>query len=318
MKHAAHSPNWLLRYIIGIAGLAAAATIWLRWRAAPRPVVPRLEPTPGHRGGSGSALLLVHGISATWLAWSPILPHLERHHDVLAPTLPGHAGARPFDAHVTPSLSALVDGIEAELDRAGLDRVHVVGNSLGGWIAIELARRGRARSLVLLSPGGTTRSQWRLELTCAVIRLSIKRLSRLAAHADAIASRPMLRWPLLYTQVAYPNRVPVESVAATIRGAATAPAVVELLKVLPHEQQVEPLSADRDYPIRLIWPQHDRVLPYEHFGVSMVERLPGVDLVRIADAGHVPMSDDPAGVARLILEVTTAVDAATSPDETAG
>lgn len=317
MKHAERSPNWLLG-IVGIVGVAVATTAWLRWRATPRSVLPRLELTPGHRGGSGSALLLVHGVSASWRAWSPILPHVERHHDVLAPTLLGHAGARPFDPHVTPSLGALVDGIEAQLDRAGLDRVHVVGNSLGGWIAIELARRGRARSLVLLSPGGTTRSQWRLELTSAVIRLSIKRLARLAAHADAIASRPMLRRPLLYTQVAHPNRVPPESVAASIRAAASAPGVVELLKVLPHEQQVEPLPTDRDYPIRLIWPQDDRVLPYEHFGVSMVERLPGVELVRISDVGHVPMSDDPAGVARLILEVTRAVDAATSLDETAG
>ncbi|WP_428339908.1 alpha/beta fold hydrolase [Mycobacterium sp.] len=317
MKYATRLPHSLLRDFVGIMGLAAGTMVWLHLRT-PRPAGPRLEHTPVHRGGSGSALLLVHGVTASWRVWSPVLPHLECHHDVLAPTLLGHPGARPFDSSTKPSLAALVDGVEAELDRAGLDRVHVVGNSLGGWVAIELARRGRARSLVLISPGGTTRSQWRLELTSSIIRLSIQRMARLTAFADVIASRPLLRWPMLYTQVAHPSRVSPEAVAVSIRGAASMPGVVELLKVLPHEEQVAPLPADRDYPIRLIWPQRDRVLPYQHFGASMVERLPGAELVRIDDAGHVPMSDDPAGVARLILEVTRAVDATTSPNETVG
>jgi pimeloyl-ACP methyl ester carboxylesterase len=55
---------------------------------------------------------------------------------------------------VEPSLEALVDGVEAELDRLGLDKVHIAGNSLGGWISLELARRGRARSVVVFSPAG--------------------------------------------------------------------------------------------------------------------------------------------------------------------
>jgi len=208
-------------------------------------------------------------------------------------------GPSPFDPRVPPSLDALADGIEAELDRAGFSAVHIAGNSLGGWIAIELARRGRARSLVLLSPAGACRSQRRLAATASAIRLSVKGLSRVSQHADTIASRPLLRWLLLSSQVAHPSRARPEWLAASIRAAAVAPAVDELLRDLPR-RQVEPLSAGQTYPIRVAWPEHDRVLPFEHFGAPMLEQIPDADLVRIPDVGHVPMSDDPAAIAKLI------------------
>jgi pimeloyl-ACP methyl ester carboxylesterase len=207
---------------------------------------------------------------------------------------------------------AIADGIEDELDRAGLDAVHIVGNSLGGWIAIELARRGHAKSLVLFSPAGASRTQRRLRATGAAIRIGTKGLARCAAHADAIASRRALRRLMLYTQVAHPSRVSPDYVAASLRAFAFTPMIGDLLKAVSREQ-VEPLPAGPGYPIRLVWPHRDRVLPFKAFGMPMLERLPDAELVRIAGAGHVPMSDDPAAIAKLILEVTTAVDAAVSP-----
>ena len=73
---------------------------------------------------------------------------------------------------------------------------------------------------------------------------------------------------------------------------------------------MQPLPADRDYPVRLVWGDRDLVLPFKHFGSPMLERLPGAELIRLSGVGHVPMSDDPARVAELILEVTAAVDGA--------
>jgi pimeloyl-ACP methyl ester carboxylesterase len=300
--------------VIGGMGATAIGLLALRHTAvrSTKPAIPLLELTPGYRGGAGSPLLLIHGVSATWHAWSPLLPYLEPHHDVLAPTLLGHGGASPFDLHVPPSVEGLADGIEAELDRAGFSSVHVAGNSLGGWIAIELARRGRARSLVLLSPAGACRSQRRMAATASAIRLSVKGLSRFSAHADAIASRPLLRWLLLSSQVAHPSRVRPEWLAASVRAAAVAPAVDELLRDLP-QRRVEPLSAGHGYPIRVVWPEHDRVLPFEHFGAPMLERIPDADVVRIPGVGHVPMSDDPAAISKLILDVTRLVDVPALP-----
>src|SRR5271156_4890190 len=161
-----------------LAGSAAAAvaTRARRERRRPRAVLPVLELTPSHRGGSGTPLLLLHGIGAIWRVWSPVLPHLEPHHDVIAPTLPGHGGGRPLDPQIAPSIQALTDGIEDELDRLGLQQVHKAGNSLGrrqvpppgtpwgGRFEIGLARRGGARSLVFFTPPGAWRSQRSIEL----------------------------------------------------------------------------------------------------------------------------------------------------------
>jgi pimeloyl-ACP methyl ester carboxylesterase len=289
------------------SAVATVATVARHRRQRPRAVFPVLKLTPSHRAGTGTPLLLLHGITAIWRAWSPILPHLEPHHDVIVPTLAGHGGGPPLDAEVAPSLQALTDVIEDELDRLGLPKVHIAGNSLGGWIGIELARRGRAQSLVLFSPAGAWRSQRSIELRAAGIRLSFDALSRYASRADAMVANPVLRRFLLAGQVAHPDRVPPEELAAVIRASGLAPVVAPLLRELPL-RQVQPLPADRDYPVRLVWGDRDLVLPFHGFGAAMHERLPGAELVRLHGVGHVPMTDDPVAVAKLILEVTSAVD----------
>jgi pimeloyl-ACP methyl ester carboxylesterase len=292
-----------------LAGGAAAAvgTFAVRGRQRSSAEYPVLELTPSHRGGTGTPLLLLHGIGGIWRVWSPVLPYLEPHHDVLAPTLAGHGGGPPLDSLIAPTLEALTDVLEGELARLGLPKVHIAGNSLGGRIGIELARRGRARSLVLFSPPGAWRSQRSIELRATGVRLSLATLGRYASRADAIAGNGLLRRSLLASQVAHPDRVPPETLAASIRAWGLTPVVAPLLREFPM-QQVQPLPAVRDYPVRLVWADQDRVLPFNGFGAPMLERLPGAELIRLPGVGHVPMSDDPVAVARLIREVTSAVD----------
>jgi pimeloyl-ACP methyl ester carboxylesterase len=291
------------------SAVAAGTTLVRRKPDRPRAAVSALELTPSYRAGSGTPLLLLHGIGAIWRAWSPVLPYLEAHHDVIVPTLHGHAGGPPLDSQVAPSVQVLVDGIEEELDRLGLPKVHIAGNSLGGWIGIELARRGRAQSLVLLSPAGAWRSPRRLRVTAHGVRFSLGALSRYSSRAEAMAGRRLLRWALLGGQVAHPHLVPRESLVTYIQASGQSPVVEPLLRVL-HLHPVDPLPTDRDYPVRLVWAERDRVLPFKHFGSPMLERLPGAELIRLSGVGHVPMSDDPARVAELILEVTRAADSA--------
>jgi pimeloyl-ACP methyl ester carboxylesterase len=301
-----------------LAGSAAAAAAILARRRAhrPRAVIPSLELSPSHRAGTGTPLLLLHGVGAIWRAWSPVVPYLEPHHDIIVPTLAGHGGGPPLDPLVSPSVQALADALENELDKLGLQTVHIAGNSLGGWLGIELARRGRARSLVLFSPAGAWSSQRSIEARAAAIRLSVGGLGRYASRADAIAANALLRWSLLAGQVAHPGRVRPEELAALIRAGGAAPVVVPLLRQIPLSQ-VEPLPANRDYPVRLVWGDRDRILPFAGFGAAMLERLPGAELIRLRDVGHVPMSDDPAGVAELILQVTADVDRAAVSTERA-
>jgi pimeloyl-ACP methyl ester carboxylesterase len=87
--------------------------------------------TPSHCGGSGPPLVCLHGFTDTWRTWELVLPALERRHDVLAPTLAGHAGGPPIRGDVTDAL--LADAVERALDDAGIDTAHFAGNSLGGY-----------------------------------------------------------------------------------------------------------------------------------------------------------------------------------------
>ena len=97
-------------------------------------------------------MVCLHGIADTWRTWQLVLPALERHHDVLAPTLPGHAGGPPIDGDAGAAL--LGDAVERAMDKAGFATAHLVGNSLGGYLALHLAARGRADTVVALAPAG--------------------------------------------------------------------------------------------------------------------------------------------------------------------
>lgn len=297
--------------LLAAGGIAVVANRARRRRDVSRETISALELTASHRGGTGTPLLLLHGIGAIWRAWAPVLPYLEPHHELIVPTLHGHAGGPPLNSDVEPSVQALADGIEEELDRLGMQKVHIAGNSLGGWIGIELARRGRAKSLVLLSPAGAWRSPRRIIMTSHGVRFSLGALARYSHRADAIAKNPVLRWAMLAGQVAHPRHVAHDQVVTYIHASGQSPIVVPLLRVL-HLNPVDPLPAERDYPVRLVWADRDLVLPFKHFGSPMLERLPGAELIRLAGVGHVPMSDDPAGVAELILEVTRSVDSVES------
>jgi pimeloyl-ACP methyl ester carboxylesterase len=98
--------------------------------------------------------VLLHGFTDSWRSWSPIQPAIERFHDVLAIALPGHADASPTGSSFKPSVGGVTRALEQELDAAGIATAHIVGSSLGGWLAFELAARGRARSVVAFAPAG--------------------------------------------------------------------------------------------------------------------------------------------------------------------
>ena len=105
------------------------------------------------RTGSGEPLLPLHGIGSTHDDFAALRPQLDVSYRVLAPDLPGH-GRSPALPHHHPTIAAIADAIVADLDELGVGTVHVLGNSIGARVALELAVRGRARSVVAISPSG--------------------------------------------------------------------------------------------------------------------------------------------------------------------
>jgi pimeloyl-ACP methyl ester carboxylesterase len=104
------------------------------------------------RSGAGEPLLLLHGWGASRRDFAAVLPALAERFDVLNMDLPG-AGASPH-LIARPTVAAITDAVEHTLDAQDVGRVHVLGNSLGARIALELAARGRALSVVSIAPSG--------------------------------------------------------------------------------------------------------------------------------------------------------------------
>jgi pimeloyl-ACP methyl ester carboxylesterase len=139
------------------------------------------------------------------------------------------------------------------------------------------------------------------------MRLSLIVLRIIAPWAEQIAGHRWTRWLLLHAQVVHPDRVPPEELAEAIRSSTEAPVVVPLLRTIgQHPFTSLPQEAGR--PIRVVWSDQDRILPFRHYGLPLMQLLPDAELVRLPGAGHVPMTDQPEEVTRLILEITAGAD----------
>jgi len=259
--------------------------------------------TPLHRGGSGPPLVCLHGFTGTWRMWELVLPALERHHEVLAVTLPGHAGGPGLPAAL--SEETLPDALERMMDEAGMARAHLVGNSLGGFLALQLAARGRASSVVALAPAGgwTLRDASFPRMLDSFVEMR-ELLATLAPYADAIArTADGRRRATQLITVAY-EHIPPELVAHLICGVAgcrEAPRLVAYAR-----RSAWALAADRiDCPVRIVWGTEDRLLPWPSSAARYRrDWLPQADWVVLDGLGHCPQLDVPFEAGELILGVT--------------
>jgi pimeloyl-ACP methyl ester carboxylesterase len=266
--------------------------------------------TPAYRsGGSGSPLVLIHGFTDTWRSWEPILPALEQHHDVLAPTMAGHAGGPKIDESALDTV--LVDEIERAMDDAGFETAHVVGNSLGGYVAMQLAERGRARSVVALAPAGgwPADDPAEFEFTHQLMR-TIRRQVPLAARlARVVAATRVGRRVATRTNTSHARHISAELLRHQIRGAQ---GCVIADPLLAGAREVDwHLEAERiECPVRIVWGTADRLLRYPGAATRYREEwFPDADWIELEGVGHCPQLDDPNTVSQLILEVTGSVPA---------
>lgn len=258
--------------------------------------------TPFHRAGTGPPLVCLHGFTDTWRTWELVLPMLERRHDVLAPTLPGHAGAPPITGDVDADV--LVDAVERAMDEAGFGSAHLVGNSLGGYLALRLAARGRASSVVALAPaGGWPVGDGSSEATLAHFTTMQEQLTAAAPHADAIvATVEGRRRATRFTTSSF-EHIPAELLAHQMLGAATCTAVAPLLAAARRSWD---LDGERiTCPVRVVWGTDDRLLPWPGAATRYREEwLPQADWVELDGVGHCPQLDSPLETAQLILGFT--------------
>ena len=258
--------------------------------------------TPFHRGGAGPPLVCLHGITDTWRTWELVLPELERHHDVLAPTLAGHAGGPPIEGEA--SEGTLADAIEDVMDEAGFDTAHVAGNSLGGYLALQLAARGRARSVVALAPaGGWAPGDESFKDTLGhftrmrdAVRAAVPRAEQIVASVEG----RRLATAFIATNF---EHIPAGLVAHQMRGVAACDGLLPLTEYALREGW--PLEPEKiACPVRVVWGTGDRILPWPSAAARYRYELPHADWVELDGIGHCPQLDVPLETTQLILGMT--------------
>lgn len=250
------------------------------------------------RRGSGEPLLLLHGIGHHWQAWEPVLPLLTPERDVIAVDLPGFGRSPALPAGVSYDLATVVPALGALCEALGVERPHVAGNSLGGLLALGMGREKLVRSVTALSPAGFwTESERRYAFgalramrrgACTLPLPMVDRLSRTAVGRAALTS----------TIYARPGRRAPEAVVAETLALRDAPGFHQTLNA---GREVFFSSDLPELPVTVAWGSSDRLL-LRRQGVRAKHVIPGARLVRLPGCGHVPMNDDPALVARVILD----------------
>ena len=251
--------------------------------------------TPLARIGAGEPVLLLHPFATSHHVWSRVAETLAAGgRDVLAPTMLGHWGG-PKPGPDGMRITALADHIERVMDEAGWPTAHIVGNSLGGWIAFELERRGRARSVVAIAPAGGWRHwSWReialgLRFLAALPMLLLAGLLRLSVDRSALGAI-----------VRDPAAVPDDLRRSTFLAMTHCPGYLGLIRAALRDGGITGLDAVRA-PTLLALCARDTFIPPHRYGSMFVEELPPhAERILLPRVGHVPQLENPGLVAETI------------------
>jgi pimeloyl-ACP methyl ester carboxylesterase len=250
-----------------------------------------------HREGEGPPLVLLHGIGLHWQIWEPVIERLVDEFDVIACDSPGFGRSAALPASIEPTIPAYVDAFEWFFAELGLERPHVAGNSMGGAIALELARGRSIRSATAFSPAGFwTPAERRF------CQLSLGGLVHMPPPAhpavEALARTRNGRVALFRQTFGYPTRLPPEVAAAILKNAWASAVFPRALEAFDSYRFGAPEQV-RSTPITIAWGNRDRLLPFRLQAPRARRLLPWATHVTLG-AGHVPFYDDPAAAAAVI------------------
>jgi pimeloyl-ACP methyl ester carboxylesterase len=262
--------------------------------------------------GTGEPILMLHPFLCSQAVWRTVADQLADtgQYEVFAPTMVGHNGG-PRATGWFMNTADLVDDVERRMDQLGWDTAHVVGNSLGGWVAFELERRGRARSLTAIAPAGG----WS-QHSVTKYETVLKFLAGAPALAAARLLGPrILDLPFVRRIATLPVSGPADGpshpdLVALIDDATHCTAYFQLLvKTLRLPGLLE--LANVAVPTQLVLCEKDRVFPTPRGNKYLIDNLPAdTQVIRLAGLGHIPMLEAPGRVTELVADF---VDQNTEP-----
>ena len=268
-----------------------------------------------YRAGEGEPLVLVHGFTATWRCWLPVLAELVPRFEVIAPTLHGHDGGPPPPDGPAHSLSHAADHFEQMLDELGVGDAHFAGNSMGGALSLEMAKRGRARSVVAISPGGG----WREDDTAEPQRI-IKWFERnrtmtakTVDHLHRVMRRPGARRLALRDVMTRGDQVPPAEAVALAQSSLRCAVVDDVFETIRNGSgritELDRISC----PVLVVWGDKDRILPMDRHAGRFREEIPGVQFRTVRGIGHTPMWDAPGLITSLIADFASSAQRVAQP-----
>ncbi len=250
-------------------------------------------------GGSGEPLLLIHGLGGSRSIWEPVIDLLEPEREAIAIDMPGFGEAEPLPPGVEPTAANLARSLHEQCAERGIERPHVAGNSLGGWVALEMGRCGWAASVTALSPAGL----WSRPLgapTGGGARMLLRgspwvKLARpLMAPAFLL---PATRRLAFQSIAAHPERIPPAAARELVLGWLDGEGYDGANRAM-RSHVFDPSGYPPEVPVTIAWSELDRLVapprPQRRPAGSRFVVLPGV--------GHTPTWDDPELVARTLLE----------------
>jgi pimeloyl-ACP methyl ester carboxylesterase len=247
--------------------------------------------------GAGEPLVLLHPLGLSRHVWDPVLPALAMHFRVIAVDLPGFGASEPLPPQLEPTPAALAAAVAGLLDELGIANPHLVGNSLGGWVALELAGIRRAASLTLLSPAGLWRND--TPLYCRVSLRVSRLLARYAAGPLSHLVNHRLGRALVLGQThGRPFQLTPDYARAAVAAMGTSLGFDATFRATLHRRFVAGVPLDA--PVTIAFGSRD-ILLLRHQSRHLDQLPAGTRVDALPRCGHVPMADDPVAVAALIL-----------------
>jgi pimeloyl-ACP methyl ester carboxylesterase len=250
-------------------------------------------------------LMLLHGGGASSLGWQDVIPLLSPRYAVYAPTAPGHRGGPPVTRRPAKA-SDLVDWAEGYLDEQGLQSPHIAGHSMGGYIAVELARRGRASTVCAFAPGGFWASGDGLrERTLSTARRGAAMARVVRPFIPLVLRSPAVRRTWFKAGACHGDRITRQRGIEIFDDLLGCTVIGEIFST--DDEWIGPLNP-LPCPVTIAWGEKDTIVPVADYGPNAHERLPQASFVTLPDVAHDPMMDDPGLVARTIFISTQAAD----------
>ena len=250
-----------------------------------------------HRAGVGEPLVLLHGVGESAAGWRPVQEALSRAYDVIALDFPGFGGSARLPANALPNAVALADAVEREMDELGIGDFHVAGYSLGARVALELATRGRIRSVVAIAPDGLGTPPERL-YQAAALMAGRTMATLLAPVATLMTASGPGRSLFFGMERSRPWRLTRQDARQLLLNFASAPAYEKT--VLATMVDI-PTGLDRiTCPVLIMQGTADPLISMQ--SPRFLTFIPHAQFRWLYGLSHVPISDDPELVTRLMLD----------------